>query len=118
MKKPNAYTQRQRHRLRADVAQQLDEARIGRQDFMDAAWYSFVIWASKKPEMLAEYAEATGKNFGSGPSPIDRLIDRATGHKPDVQKEAEDFMLWVTEHHWGIDDAPDGIKQLAKEKRT
>ena len=79
---------------------------------MDIAWRDFVSWASENSYILAEYRATTGKEFGVPRSRIDAAIDEATGYG-DAQ--ARDFVFWVTRTHWGIEFAPESLKnEMAK----
>lgn len=70
---------------------------MNQEDFMAGAWASFVAWASREPDILAQFKAETGKSFSA----------------PFVK----DFVLWVTERHWGFDEAPLAYRAANEDKR-
>jgi len=74
-----------------------------RDAFMGIAWRDFILFASENPDMQAEFKADTGFDLAAGKSVIDTLIDAATGYDTD---KLEAFILWVTEKHWGMNEAP------------
>lgn len=89
------------------------EEQAVRRDFMDAAWAAFIYWAVKHAQFADEYEADTGKLWRWPKSRLESLVDKATGYAPDI----EDFVLWATEVHWGVDEAPFRIRQRIKERR-
>lgn len=69
---------------------------------MAVAWLSFVSWAARHRETLAAYEADTGKRlvFSRPRSPIDRMIDEATGYE---RESMESFVDWVNAELWGED---------------
>lgn len=75
-----------------------------RDDFMEIAWRDFIFWAGANPEMIAAYERATGSKMLAPPrNALEAMIDKATGAQAE---SLEAFVLWVTIHHWGADEAP------------
>lgn len=75
---------------------------------MEIAWLSFMKFASESAEILADFNTATGRNFMKPASAIEKQIDRVTGKWDD---DADAFVLWVTEHYWGVDEAPEKVRE-------
>lgn len=77
-------------------------------DFGYPAWRGFIVWASGHPDFQKMYAQHTGIAW---PSPakngLEAMIDDATGH---LSGHLEGFMLWATEHYWGVDEAPPKVR--------
>lgn len=84
--------------------------------FMEAAWGGFIRWASQEPEALARYRTETGRTFPPAPpkNGLEAAIDQATGYHKDA---AEHFAIWATEALWGIDDAPQKLRERIAELR-
>ena len=78
-----------------------------RRDFMDIAWRDFINFAAQYPDILAQFKAETGHSYGAPVSGIAAMIDEATGYP---EKVTEEFVLWVTERHWGIDEAPEKVR--------
>jgi hypothetical protein len=78
-----------------------------RSAFTEIAWADFVEFAATQAEIVAEFNNATGRHFRQPRNGLEAMIDQATGKDAD---DAEAFMLWVTEHYWGMDDAPEAVK--------
>lgn len=83
--------------------------------FMEIAWRDFINWAVTKPEMISAFEASSGQRRLTPPkNALDAMIDKATGaHKA----YAQEFMLWATEHHWGIDDAPAKVRDEIERRR-
>lgn len=80
------------------------------------AWRGFVAWAIKHPDFRAEFTKATGLQWPAPPkNGFDAMIDKATGVHETVR---EAFVLWVTEHHWGLDDAPPAVREAVEAARA
>lgn len=73
-------------------------------DFGYPAWRGFVEWSFKQPSMRAQFAAETGRKF---PAP-----------NGDHEAYAKAFTLWVSEAHWGLDEAPEEVRRAALQKDT
>ena len=67
-------------------------------EYMTGAWASFILWASKKPSVVARFRIDTGCKYQAPKNPIEAEIDRVTGRD---RKFVEDFVRWVNENLWG-----------------
>ena len=64
------------------------------------AWVVFLQYALGTPEIVATYRRETGDSWEPGRTPIERMIDEATGR--DVQF-LRDVIPWVNHELWGDD---------------
>jgi hypothetical protein len=78
---------------------------------LDVAWRDFIYWAVSEPTIVAEFNEATGRTFKQPGTPIEEMIDEATGKDAD---DAEVFILWVTKNHWGMKYAPESVRKAIR----
>ncbi len=70
-----------------------------KQDFMDSAWRDFIDFEAHNDAIIAEFNQKTGASFMQpGPKNL------------SAQVEADAFVLWVTENHWGLEFAPVKIR--------
>lgn len=80
----------------------------GREAFLEMAWRDFVGFAWEQPDAHSAYRAFAGlpqrPKYDYGP--IAALIDNACGVDEASEKYAAGFVDWVTEHHWGTDEAP------------
>ena len=68
-------------------------------EYMHDAWASCLQWAITTPEIRQAFERDTGHMaFTVGTSPIERMIDEATGIHYDYLKE---FAKWHDENIWG-----------------
>lgn len=67
-------------------------------DYMIEAWLGCIHWAISEPDILAAFRADTGNNWSPGLTPIDRMIDEATGADNHF---IEAFIRWVNENLWG-----------------
>lgn len=67
------------------------------------AWADFIMWAAKQAELRAAFKTDTGRSMNRRGSPLEEMIDAATGKDSD---DAMAFAVWVTRTQWGWDDAP------------
>ncbi len=65
------------------------------------AWLGCLSWAIQEPEVLAAFRAETGQTWTPGRSPIERMIDEATGAD---QAFFAAFAQWMNEHLWGSHD--------------
>ncbi len=78
--------------------------------FREIAWRDFMVFAVGEPDMRAAFEKAKGfPPFAAAKNGLEAMIDKATGID-DAYMEA--FMLWATEYHWGIDEAPEKVRAL------
>jgi hypothetical protein len=66
-------------------------------------WVGCLQWAMKQPGCLEEFRADTGFTWTPGRTPLDRMIDDATG-MPRAFLDA--FLPWFNEHVWGDEHAP------------
>lgn len=80
---------------------------------MAGAWLGCVVFASRQPDLVAQFVEDTGLRVdGAGRSPIDRLIDAATGRDDHLVTQ---FVEWVNRNVWGeMEDKPDTDKRMGR----
>lgn len=83
---------------------------------MEGAWASFVQWAWSEPKMQEAYEADTREKLmvRVGSSPLDRMIDAATGYDKNCDAQMVRFVDWVTIHHWGEKDAPEAWRRSRK----
>jgi hypothetical protein len=65
---------------------------------MAQAWDDCLHYTSSDPEALAAFHADTGSTFTLGRTPIDRMIDKATGRE---RAFVEQYLTWLTENVWG-----------------
>lgn len=86
----------------------------GQEAFMEGAWYSFISWAWRFPEMRAEFERDTGtKLLPQARSGIEQLVDKVTGA---AAGETAAFVEWATRKHWGLKSAPKLYQQSLRKK--
>ena len=74
--------------------------------YMRDAWLSCLDWALGHPEAIAAFRQDTGILWSPGTTPLDRLIDEATGADWGF---VEAFVRWANVNIWGpIDEVPHG----------
>lgn len=67
-------------------------------DHMAPAWASCVSWAIKQPEVMAAFRAETGNTWQPGRTPMERMVDEATGADAAFM---EAFVRFVNERIWG-----------------
>jgi hypothetical protein len=97
------------HRLKRH-AREPAKKRISEQGLLDEAWAACILWAAQNDKLVAQFNAATGNNFGKTLTPIERMIDKATGHKENLA-EVDEFVRWVTINYWGLRHAPKAIRE-------
>ena len=95
------------------------------EEINDIAWQGFIEFAVKKPEMIAQFNADTGSTFNRPYAPktgLEAAIDKATGYAERMwEKHLEDmesYILWVTEHYWGLDEAPEKVRKKIEERKN
>lgn len=78
--------------------------------FWAIAWRDCLFWAIRDADVLAAYERETGRTFSLAASPIDAMVDAATGNEP-----ARDFVTWFNANVWGSDPFVSGIPTFADE---
>lgn len=84
---------------------------------MAAAWFGLVQFLAGQPDCIRHFEEVSGQRwvFTGGRSPIERMVDTATGYDQAV---IDAFIDYVNEYHWGEDPfeaSPDaGLKSAAQ----
>jgi hypothetical protein len=74
-------------------------------DYMTDAWLGFILFAGGETLICEQFKKDTGLTFQAATSPLDQMIDKATGHDEHLIRE---FVLWVNKALWGPMDGPDG----------
>jgi|SRR5882762_5112823 len=64
---------------------------------MAQAWGDCLRWSVTEPEILAAFRADTGSTFTHGGTPIDRMIDQATGKDREF---VEQYVSWFNENVW------------------
>lgn len=79
------------------------------------AWPDFIAWALSEPKVRADFEATTGRRAPSpARSTLDMMIDSATGVFESYVRE---FILWVSEHHWGLDESPRKVREEIQRMR-
>jgi hypothetical protein len=79
-------------------------------DFNAIAWRDFILFAFNDSDCRKAFTEATGIQLGVDRSPIEALVDSATGSDGG----AGAFVEWVTREHWSIEHAPKAYREEIK----
>lgn len=75
---------------------------------MEVAWRDFVLFALQSDDLKAAYEADTGHRVPKAPtSPLDMMVDRATGYTQDAVMA---YAIWVTRTQWGWDEAPESLR--------
>ena len=67
-------------------------------DYMTPAWLGCLRWALSEPEIVAQFREETGNQWTPGRTPIESMIDDATGVAHDF---IVSFIVWFNINVWG-----------------
>jgi len=67
-------------------------------EYVTPAWLGSIRFALGKPEIMQAFTEDTGVAWVPARSPIDKLIDEATGADVNFLKA---FIRWHNKHVWG-----------------
>lgn len=67
-------------------------------EYMTPAWIGCLSWAIDTPEIVEAFREESGIKWTPGRSPLDRMIDEATGADA---KFIEAFIRWANVNVWG-----------------
>ena len=68
---------------------------------MQIAWADCLRWAIKEQKIIDQYLKETGDKWTAGRSPLDRMIDEASGaDKAFVIR----FVQWFNENIWGSEN--------------
>lgn len=86
-----------------------------REMFRQIAWRDFLVFAIQEPGVIKQYEQATGKKFNLARTPLDVMIDKATGYEDSM---VADFVRWVTINHYGIDEAPESYRASITKEET
>lgn len=88
------------------------------EDFQAMAFASFVKWAAGEPGMVDAFNVATKRSFMVPQLPLEAAIDRASGYaERKTQEDAEAFLHWLAEEHWGLEHAPAKLREEILAKR-
>lgn len=66
--------------------------------YMYPAWASALAWAAGEASIVEAFTEQTGMKIAVARSPLDRMIDDATGANEAVARR---FVEWFNETIWG-----------------
>ena len=66
--------------------------------YMNDAWLGCLVWAISQPDVVAQFREETGNKWVPGKTPIDRMVDDATGASRQFIME---FVEWANVNVWG-----------------
>lgn len=75
-----------------------------------AAFIGCLHWALGEPEILSRFRSETGNTWQPAKSPVDRMVDKATGADFNFMQEFSD---WVAKNIYGM---PDDIEDPATER--
>ena len=64
---------------------------------MQGAWYDCLMWAAGEDEIRHAFEEETGMKIKAARSPLDRMIDKATGFDNAIAKA---FVEWFNKNIW------------------
>jgi hypothetical protein len=67
-------------------------------DYMADAWLSCLFWAIAKDEIMRDFREQTGNKFQFARTPLDQMIDDATGAQEQFVRS---FTEWFNQNIWG-----------------
>lgn len=67
-------------------------------DFMAHAWVDALRWAIGEEKVLADFRKATGNAWTPPKTPIDAMVDSASGADKAF---IEAFVAWFNENVWG-----------------
>ena len=79
----------------------------------EVAWKDFIYWAFGSEEMRGAFERQT-KTPPMGRSPIEVMVDQGTGFEQEYLRK---FVLWATEFHWGMDYAPESVREELENKK-
>ena len=68
------------------------------QAYLHPAWFGCLHWALGNAEMVAAFREDTGHAWTPGRTPLDRMVDEATGADKAF---LEAFAAWMNANVWG-----------------
>ena len=71
-------------------------------DHLLPAWVDYIRWAMDQEGMLYAYRLETGDQWAPARTPIDQMIDDATGRGEQFIKN---FISWLNPSFWEDDDA-------------
>jgi hypothetical protein len=79
-------------------------------EVMHCMWYGCLMWAASEPDILAWFKDDTGISYPAARSPLDAMIDKATGYDQSVCRR---FVEWFNANVWGPWDGPDSADASA-----
>lgn len=74
-------------------------------EYMAPAYYGCLRWALTFDPILERFKSDTGKGLPAARSPIEKMVDQATGHDP-YEDFFRAFVSWFNENIWGAIDGP------------
>jgi hypothetical protein len=74
------------------------EPYMPRDTLLQIAWVDGLRWALGEPGIVAAFREKTGNRWQPAKTPLDRMVDAATGADLEFVKA---FAAWFNEHIWG-----------------
>ncbi len=67
-------------------------------EYMTGAWLGCIHWAIQEPEIVDAFRKDTGLNWRPARTPLERMIDEATGMD---RKFIMEFIRWANVNVWG-----------------
>ena len=67
-------------------------------EYLWDAWCSCLAWALSEDDVVAAFRRDSGLNWSPGKTPMDQLIDKATGAD---ERFIRAFVEWFNERVWG-----------------
>lgn len=67
-------------------------------DYMTQAWVDFLRWAFGVKELIDQFRAETGNYWTPATTPIDQMIDNATGANREF---CEEYIKWLNHNVWG-----------------
>lgn len=85
------------------VLDKLDPKPFGYGTFMEGDFLACAQWAITEPKIVAQFREDTGETWEPGRTPIEKMVDSATGATNGF---CHKFLQWVVNNVWG----PEGVE--------
>ncbi len=69
---------------------------------MQIAWRDCLLWACTFEPIVKQFRDETGNAWEFGKTPIERMVDKATGAETEYCRE---FVEWFNANVWGDSNA-------------
>jgi|2_EtaG_2_1085320.scaffolds.fasta_scaffold06247_6 hypothetical protein len=73
---------------------------IPKDPLMAMAWHGFISFSIGSSEIMSHFRKDTGNTYEPAKTPIDQMVDDATGHSADF---LDQFLGWLNKNYWGLD---------------